>query len=393
MPSRSNVSGREVASPLAPKQDAAGPMAGYLFQVERAVFHLADAASAKAVVGIETLDDVVVLEGDQVVIREQDKHTISKGSLTARGAGFWRTLGIWLDESTPASKYFLTTTRTVSSPFLNALLPGTQRQLSKLAQQLRAEGSAAKKNAGVKALVDAVLAHRDDELKAVLARIELHVVKAPDATLRSHLVARLALRSGVDGDAVIDRLFGWVARGLLKSWRHGKPGRIARQAFVNQCRAIESQLERARILPRPSSEVPVTDRDRDSTRGKTFVAHLQAIQADEDDIADATQYFIQFNTEMDRLVRAGDIPDTAWEHRGHRLEERWRLLFRETKRNCRSEEPRNVGVKILSRTTYDYREPVDGQDCDLYMTAGHYHRLADVDRVWWHPLFKRKQSR
>jgi hypothetical protein len=207
-------------------------------------------------------------------------------------------------------------------------------------------------------------------------------------------VARLALRSGVDETAVIDQLFGWVTRNLLSSWRAGKPAHISRQAFINQCRAIESRLERARLLPRPSADVPVSASARTSAKNRQFVAHLLAIKADEDDVSEAIQYFVQFNIETHRLVSEGDIPDAEWENRGHRLEERWRHIFREQKRSCRNAEACAVGMRILEETTYHHREPIDGQPCgELYMTAGHYHRLADSDIVWWHPAVRRKRGR
>jgi hypothetical protein len=370
-------------------------MAGYLFQVERALFQLADAPSSRTVVGIETLDDVVVLDGDAVRIREQDKHSIAGRALSPRSASFWKTLRIWLRDGVSADRYFLTTTRVTASALFDALQSPAPRELTKLARDVRRAGAKAiEARPNIKGLVQEVLQFADEDLKALLTRIELHVISEPDPQLHARLVARLALRSGVDETAVIDQLFGWVTRGLLASWRGGRPAHISRQAFINQCRAIESRLERARLLPRPSADVPVSTSARASAKNRQFVTHLLAIEADEDDVSDAIQYFVQFNTEMHRLVSEGDIPDAEWTSRGQRLEERWRHIFRELKRTCRTEGPCEVGLRILERTTYHHCEPIDGQPCgELYMTAGHYHRLADSDLVWWHPAVRRKRGR
>ncbi len=40
-----------------------------------------------------------------------------------------------------------------------------------------------------------------------------------------------------------------------------------------------------------------------------------------------------------------------------------------------------------------HREPLASQDMpEPYMTVGHFHRLADEDRVYWHPEFKKDGS-
>src|SRR5437588_872856 len=72
-------------------------MAGYLFQPERALFHLA-MADGDAMVGIETLDDIAVVWSDGRQIREQDKPQISsRKPLPDKGKDLWNTLNIWLD--------------------------------------------------------------------------------------------------------------------------------------------------------------------------------------------------------------------------------------------------------------------------------------------------------
>ena len=43
----------------------------------------------------------------------------------------------------------------------------------------------------------------------------------------------------------------------------------------------------------------------------------------------------------------------------------------------------------MSEATYFHCEPLGGQSCsEIYMTSGHYHRLADDDEVWWHPTYR-----
>src|ERR1700677_4702633 len=83
--------------PNGSKHSAPGQAAGYLFQFERALRHLAFSGTG-AVVGIETLDDVVVSQSSGAVVYEQDKHTISgTNPISDRSKGLWKSLKIWTE--------------------------------------------------------------------------------------------------------------------------------------------------------------------------------------------------------------------------------------------------------------------------------------------------------
>lgn len=56
---------------------AAGAMAGFLFQPERALYWLARSKNGSQI-GIETEDDIVIkAKSGEIIGREQDKHAIS----------------------------------------------------------------------------------------------------------------------------------------------------------------------------------------------------------------------------------------------------------------------------------------------------------------------------
>ena len=49
----------------------------------------------------------------------------------------------------------------------------------------------------------------------------------------------------------------------------------------------------------------------------------------------------------------------------------------------------DVGFQIFTETTEDYREILAGiQTEQVYLTAGTYHRLADMIRLGWHPRYE-----
>jgi hypothetical protein len=187
----------------------------------------------------------------------------------------------------------------------------------------------------------------------------------------------------------LDALLGWVAKTLQGAWRSQQPGTISRAACLAQRREIEDALARRRLLPKPAREVPVAQQDRARAMTRPFVHHLARVEADEDDVLQAVDHFIQFNIEKHRLASDGEVADSEWGDRGERLRHRWINIARQTKRELKDHEPAEIGIKILERSTYGHLEPLGGDPChELYMTAGHYHRLADEDGVWWHPNYQ-----
>lgn len=49
----------------------------------------------------------------------------------------------------------------------------------------------------------------------------------------------------------------------------------------------------------------------------------------------------------------------------------------------------DIGFEIFTDTTEDHREKLAGSDTEqVYLTAGSYHRLADLLQVGWHPRFE-----
>ena len=102
---------------------------------------------------------------------------------------------------------------------------------------------------------------------------------------------------------------------------------------------------------------------------------------------DAVQHFLQFADERHRLVGEGEVPDREWDGRSDRLRDRWTNTARIGRhRQARSAEPGLGHAHPCQKRPSRHLEPLADEPCgELYMTSGHYHRLADDDRVWWLP--------
>lgn len=233
--------------------------------------------------------------------------------------------------------------------------------------------------------IDDVLSRDDDVLAELIGTIEIIEAKDP-AGDRARLANGFGIDPRADAEDILNGVLGWLTTRLREAWKECRPGMITRNEVLIQCHALQERQRKSRFLPRASAEIYVGQQERDDALSRNFVEHLSRVNADTEDVLQAVDHFLKFSAEKYRLVLEGDIPPTEWSNRSDRLRERWNNLMRRRRRERPGESIQAFGQGLLADTTYEHHEVVDGHPCsELYMTAGHYHRLAEENRVWWDP--------
>ncbi|NWJ22652.1 hypothetical protein BJG94_15430 [Rhizobium sp. Td3] len=365
--------------------------------MDRALYHLAVASAGDVAVAVEHVDDVAVIRDGRVILLEQDKSTARSNArlLGDRSRAIWRTLQIWLrhsetDHGNHCQRYIFFVNRWVSTPIAQLIKDRTtgKATVADIVSALRKSGTK-RTVAKVQVVIDDVLSRSDAQLASLAAKIE--IAEAADIGADRRLLANgLGLNPRADADSILDGLFGWLTNRVRTEWSEGRPGLITRDEILVQSHALQSRQAKGRFLPRASGEILIDDTQRDGQLSRNFVEHLTRIDAENDDIVQAVDHFLKFNIEKHRLVRAGDVPDAEWGHRSNRLRERWAGVMRRRSRELKGRPNSDIGQIVLADVTYDHRETLDGHPCDeLYMTSGHYHRLAEENEVWWDPAFQK----
>ncbi len=370
---------------------AAPQAAGYIFQLERALYHLS-VADAEDSVAVEWADDVSVHRDGGLITQEQDKHSFDPAAdlFGDRSVGLWRTMQIWMRQRAAgvlSGRYLLVTNALVKGSVaagvrgLNVGSIGVDEAVARL----RVAG-ASKRKSKLQTIIDDVLRFEDEELGELLSQTEI-VDRAGDwNTTRVVIANGLGIDPRTDRNLVVEAMLGWLTSTLLANWRRGLPGVISRTACLIQATQIQRTVGRRRLLPRPAGDVPVNDEEAATAMTRRFVSHLSAVEADNGIVFDAVQHFLQFGDERHRLVGEGEVPDKEWSDRADRLHQRWINEVRMAGIEKPELQGPGLGRFILGRTTFSHLEPLGSEPCnELYMTSGHYHRLADDDRVWWSP--------
>lgn len=384
----------------ASSHSAAGAAAGFGYQFERALYWLAS-TPAGAVVGIETTDDVVVLLKNGERLNEQDKHSIQEDGAPFgdRSRDLWNTLRIWLD-AIEGGEIPLGQTRFLM--VTNKLLPNCiARQISSAMTDADATAcvealSAAAKNPPdhVADLMLRVL--RDDSqatLAAMLVRVELTDGAEPtsDAALRAETIACLQLPDSAlaSANSVVDELCGWLHGVVMDLWRQRKPGWVQRDHFVNYLHAALDRRKRQIIRERAAHLIPLADDALDTERGRPFVRQVQLVTEDDVTVDGSIREFIRCNIEKMRLSEEGNVTDDDWLSFEESLVDRWLKIRAREVRMSKGKPEADIGYKIFADTTESHRERLAGSDTEqVYLTAGTYHRLADLLSVGWHPQYK-----
>jgi hypothetical protein len=389
------------------KHSAPGQAAGYMFQIERALRHLAFSGTG-ALVGIETLDDVVVSETDGRVVFEQDKHTISGANpISDRSKGLWKSLNIWTegiasgDIDLDQAQFLLVTNQIVSEGLAFSLK--TESKLrddsweQELAKELRRIGKDPATD--IKEFVTLVLSKSDQDLIALVKKVT--VVDGSSGGNSSHLAAELTGKLLLDAQHASDifhGLVGWLHDVVMDSWRSGREAVVNRERFGKQLRFLQHKFQSQQLF-RETSEalVPVKDEDRNAHRDDLFVRQLLWVGIEEGDnqLLDALDDFLKCATERTRLAQEGNIPILEFRAFDDRLVKRWKMIAGPKVSSVGAildSELAALGREILG-SVLNHRESLAGQQTqEFYLTTGAYHRLAndpkEKPRVGWHPKYQ-----
>ncbi|HVU16612.1 MAG TPA: ABC-three component system protein [Candidatus Didemnitutus sp.] len=387
------------------KHSAPGQLAGYLFQPERALYHLATKGRGSAV-GIETADDVVVTTTVGATLREQDKHyTSARTPLGDRSKELWNSLFIWLNAidagevDLKQTEFHLVTNKTLAAGIAHDLrhLEGkdSSQKLQAIVKRLRKAGE--RPASGLAGQITAVLAHSDEELAVLLARVR--IVDGTQASHGSELRQKIANHLNLPADSaddVLNGLLGWIHDTTLLLIRQGKPALFTSEDFGERYRReLFAHADRKFFRETAAAEIPVTDEERAKLRQNLFVQQLLWIGLAENDeqLIDAIDSVYRSTSETIRLTKKGFVTPADFAAFDGRLVEKWNLVRRANR--ITSTDPgelQKLGQVILGRCM-EHREKLAGQDTqEWYLTQGAFHKLADAPiptpRIGWHPHYK-----
>lgn len=379
---------------------APGVSAAFDYQFERALYWLARSPAGFRV-GIETDDDVAVNGRTTERLLEQDKHSISDAQpFGDRSRDLWNTLRIWVEAvknellTADAVRFVMATNKSLPDDCLARRISAANSKSDIAACIAALKKAVEPPPAGLATIIAEVLSEDSTSaLKVVIAQCELidGSQGAGGQELRESTIAHLQFPSwcATTADSVVDELLGWLHKNALRAWQSGDAGWLSRDDFVNQFYAILDRRRRQLTRERAEHLLPIADDALGKERARIFVRQLHLVTEDDVLVDTAIREFIRCNIEKSRLSSEGNVTDEDWNAFEASLLERWVKIRARIVRMRATETERDVGFEILMDTTQDYRERLAGNQTEhVYLTAGTYHRLADIPKLGWHPRFE-----
>jgi len=378
-------------------RSAAASVAGFEYQFDRMLYHLATAAPG-TLVGIETADDISISQ-NSIISCEQDKFVIrkNKNPFANTSENLWKTLKIWADciSQSPSDNFrFLFASnidvkRTPNSIIWKIAESKTVAEAKKCIDAL--QKTKPSKNRTIAKLMAQVKGYANTILESIIINASIaENTKMDDA----QLVRVLEPPDGIVGQDLLYCMRGWVHSVVMNLWRAGQPGEISRKQYIDAKDRYCATQKRYRRLERPYRDIIISEEDKINCVSKTFVEQILAVKFSSEDVASdvietAIENFIRFNSENSRLIMEGEITDREWGVFFDDLKNRWKDIQH---RNVSVMQPNatrdEIGCRIYFDTLSDYKAPLDGlPTTELYLTHGGYHCLAEDVSVCWHPDF------
>lgn len=380
---------------------AKAAMAGFLFQIRRALNRLAGARTGTHV-SIETLDDVVVENADNSTIVEQDKLSFLRNPIPDRSENLWKTLVIWMglikggEVNVELTEFHLVSTFPIKTGVAAMLkLPSKERDN----EQIVASLLNITENPGEEIIpfTTQLAKWPRSELVKLIQNITVTDQSCEDS--KSELIEKLNLDASIKDD-VVRGLSGWLVDAILDHFvvsafnrEEALPFEISAELFARELNKLIYKHFNGQIVLRASREiVDPKKEDIDAKRDARFVKQLQLLAFGEDEnelILESILDFIKAEEETTRLAKRNEITKSKFRDYEDSLRQHWKHCRREAKLSPLDSEEL-TGQKTLNETIR-LQAFLDGQPVlHSYLTRGTYHALANrtnIPELGWHPRF------
>lgn len=382
---------------------AAPSFHGYLFQIERAFFHLAE-TQEKCSVFLETEDDVVVnLNSGKNLhqIFEQDKlSTTSKNPFSNSNENLWKSLNIWIDLITnknlkiEESQFFLCTNKKITNKksFVQKINSATsQTDCNIIYEELFAKCEkeiATKKPKKNKLYTPFTKMQKAIAIQFIskIKLIDFHQYNT-NSDLKERIRNILQIPKGLAIEPIYSDLIGWITTKIIDSWKAKLPAEIKSEDFYTKYASVISKYENLPFIE--MSKELITPSRRKPYLKQTFVLQLEKILLGEDEKIESIDDFILESVQRTKFAKQGFLTSRDWDEFDESLEQKWKDVFRKTNRLGDFNSEEDKGYEIFTECM-SYRGILAGiQTLKKFTTSGTFHRLANKSKLGWHPKWNK----
>jgi hypothetical protein len=404
---------------------AKGPVAGYLYQFEKALVLLADLNNVGDSITIEEVDDVAIHNEEGVVIMTvQAKHSISPSGTTFEDTSYslWRTLEIWIQKIKAGifsedTEFICSTNKKI--PVTSLLTKINTDQLSDVIITIESllktqEGKLAdaiakdpKSGGSIKQTIKFIKYILQNPKEFELIKNNLKIEDEDDIKelflTKVHMMSDL--KTGLQRDNLYEAFYGWIMHNSIAKWRNAKIARFTKKDFDDKMANINSTPSILNAIFRTKQALgSISDDDLNKKRKELFVKQIEDIDRNENakerKIKEAIQDFIYSDIEISYIITIGNYTKKDFEDFLDECFDKWQ----ECHDNCviknideyNEEEKNTLAVtifdKIMSEIEIKFKEDFAFTTGNKYIKNGSFLRLSNIPSIGWHPEWEKKYS-
>ncbi|EEW4529274.1 TPA: ABC-three component system protein [Escherichia coli] len=390
--------------------NASSSVCGFLYQFQRALFHIFTSVNQNSLVGVETLDDVATLSFDEnqevTITLEQDKYTGKDNfnPIGDRSHNLWHTLNIWLSNlneyrsAYDEINFYLTTNILLPEDSLAKKISNTT-SYEDVKNILSTIHSLAKntKNEDIKNISE----YHMEDLTFVIKRIKVFdasYLHEKSIDIRNQTIQYFQLHSSVVeyAEEIYEQLLGSLINKSFTKWENKEQAWHNVQFFRDQLHELQKKTPLVRYIDRDifSEEF---QHHMVENNDLNFIRQLANLELPESYIDEQLKSYFGFYAERVRLQNEGYVLPTDWESRERKLNTRWKNITQQIEiEEIDNPTPKEKAKfrKILTRTlTPDFKEKLGNYETNhIYFTHGHYHDLvndtANPNNMHWYKKIK-----
>lgn len=405
---------------------ALGPIAGYLFQFEKALVLLATLESYNDFVSIEVFDDVSVQdENDIVLVAVQSKHSISPNGTTFEDTSnsLWRTLQIWIQKLENGTfnkdtKFICSTNKKIPHQSLikkiekgalstvladiNTLLINQKLKLQNLQTNDPNSGPSIKK---IIKLIEFVIS-KPNEFEII--KNNMIVMDQEDLLEKFYGAIHMITDEYTDARrlATFEAMYGWIFNRSKAKWLNASDATFTKKDFDTKLALINSNPAIINAVFRKKSSLGSVNADKiRETKKELFVLQIEDIKrnknAKERKIESAILDFIYHDIEIAHIIAKGNFTDDDFEEFKKSCLTRWQEChdtyvlkeLDEYDENDKNTLAITIFDSIMDSFLVSFQEGFSFTTANKYIHNGTFLKLSNIPNIGWHPEWETKYKK
>ncbi len=406
---------------------AKGPLAGYLFQFEKALLLLASLDTTTDIVSIEKIDDIAIQDENDVVITSiQSKHSIASSGNTFGDTSYalWRTIQIWITKLernivNDKTVFVCSTNKKIPSDSLLYKLANLDSvkaieeienlkliQDEKLAEVEEKGESSGVTIKSVLKLIDFAISKRAI-VQIILSNLKIEDEESVKAKFLNKLHLGSARMSEVQKDNIYHTFYGWMLSSSLAKWRNDAEANFTKEMFDEKFHQIISNSTILYAVFRTKESIGniILNSDIQQRRQELFVQQIEDIdmrkEAKERIIKEAIVDLIYSDIEIKYIVDKGNFTGYDLDCFLEQCYTVWQNLFDQhfTKEldEYSDSEKNDIAIKlyhyIMGNVNLDFKDGIKFTASNQYVRNGSFLKLSNIPKIGWHPDWSKKYFR